>query len=365
MAELRPRRIFRRAEQARDREGAAGIGPGGASRQRLALQPAAQEAGHEGIAGTEHVVDLDRETLADDTGLEIVRDRSVIDDAAHGAALQHDRRRGERADGLQRAEHVVGAGGDADLLLGADDQVAIRQDRPQLVRDAVGFHITLETGRVSRKAPEIGAVVDVEHDLAAGSLGDADRLALRRIGIRPREMRSRDHDGSGRGDEALVDVVFAERHVGAVGAVEDHGRDALILDGEQYQRGQPLLVGGDALDRDALADHLLADEASHLLVADPRHHAGLEAEPRRADRDVGGAAADRFREGGDVLQTRSDLLAVEVDGRAADGDDVERFSRSVGLGHRDLQEFMWRRPIEAGHFRQWRLPGETVVRRDG
>ena len=119
-------RIFRRAEQARHGEGAAGIGPGRRRLQAFAAQPAAQEAGHEGVAGAEHVVDLDREALADDAVFEIVADRPVIDDAAHRAALQHDGRRRQRADRLQRGQHVVGAGGDHDLLFGADDQVADR-----------------------------------------------------------------------------------------------------------------------------------------------------------------------------------------------------------------------------------------------
>ena len=130
MLELRPGRIFRRAEQPRHGEGAAGIGPGRAGRDASSpLQPAAQEAGHEGVAGAEHVVDFDREALADDAGFEVVGDRPVIDDAAHGAALQHDRRAGERANGLQRSEHVVGARRDHDLLFGADDQVAVGQHR--------------------------------------------------------------------------------------------------------------------------------------------------------------------------------------------------------------------------------------------
>ena len=88
IGELLPGRIFRRAEKARYGEGAAGIGIGRAGLQRLVAQPAAQEAGHEGVAGAEHVVDLDRETLADDAFLEIVGIGAGKDDAAHRPALQ-------------------------------------------------------------------------------------------------------------------------------------------------------------------------------------------------------------------------------------------------------------------------------------
>ena len=59
-------------KQPRHREGAAGVGVGAAGLERLVAQPAAQEAGHEGVAGAEHVVDLDRKARA----LDAVLDRS-------------------------------------------------------------------------------------------------------------------------------------------------------------------------------------------------------------------------------------------------------------------------------------------------
>ena len=183
IAHLLPGRIFRRTEQAGDGEGAAGIGPGGRRRMGFALEPAAQEARHEGVAGAEHVIDFDRKALADDAVFEIVTDRSVIDDAAHGAALEHDRRFGRRADRLQRGQHSVGARGNHDLLFGADDQVAIGQHRFHQRRDAVGLHIALETLGMAGKAPEVRAIVDVEDHLAAIGLGKTDRLALRGFGI--------------------------------------------------------------------------------------------------------------------------------------------------------------------------------------
>src|SRR5690606_19397614 len=82
VTELVPCRVFRRAEQAAYREGAAGIRPGGACRVWLALEPAAQEPGHEGVAGAEHIVDLDRKALPDNALLKVVGDRAIVDDAA-------------------------------------------------------------------------------------------------------------------------------------------------------------------------------------------------------------------------------------------------------------------------------------------
>ena len=87
------------------------------------------------------------------------------------------------------------------------------------------------------------------------------------------------------------------------------------------------------VDRDALAHQLLADEAAHLLVADAGEQRRAQAEPRGADGNVGRAAADRLGEGGDVLEPRADLLAVEVDRGAADGDDVERTLVCLRFGH--------------------------------
>ena len=139
-----------------------------------------------------------------------------------------------------------------------------------------------------------------------------------------REMRAGDDDGARGRDESLVHILFRQRHVGAVGAHEDHRRDAFVLDREQHQRRQPLLVGGDALDRHALAHQLLADEAAHLLVADAGEQRRAQAKPRGADRNVSRATTDRLGETRDIFEARADLLAVEVDRGAADGDDVER-----------------------------------------
>ena len=56
--------------------------------------------------------------------------------------------------------------------------------------------------------------------------------------------------GARRGDERLVDIVFVERHVGAIVAIEDHRRDALVFStDEEDERGQPLRVGDDAVRR--------------------------------------------------------------------------------------------------------------------
>ena len=124
--QLEPGRIFRRAEQPRHGEGAAGIRPGRRRRVRLAAQPAAQEAAHEGVAGAEHVEDFDRKSPPDDA----VVDRSP--GSRRGTRRSPSARASARssrvesdADAAKGVEIVLLAGGDVDLLLRADDQVAI------------------------------------------------------------------------------------------------------------------------------------------------------------------------------------------------------------------------------------------------
>ena len=72
-AELGPGRIFGRAQETRDGESAVGVGVGAAGLERLVAQPAAQEAGHEGVAGAEHVIDLDRKARPLDSLVERIR----------------------------------------------------------------------------------------------------------------------------------------------------------------------------------------------------------------------------------------------------------------------------------------------------
>ena len=104
--QLRPGRIFRRAEQPRHCECAAGIRPGGRRCVRLAPQPAAQEAAHEGVAGAEHVEDLDRKPPPDDAVVDALRDLAGEHDAAHRPAFQHDRRARERPDAAKGLQSV-------------------------------------------------------------------------------------------------------------------------------------------------------------------------------------------------------------------------------------------------------------------
>src|SRR5205823_12081613 len=121
-------------------------------------------------------------------------------------------------------------------------------------------------------------------------------------------------------DEWRIDIVLAESRIGAIVAIEDKRKGFVALDRQKDERGQALAIGRDSIQCHAFAGHLLLDEPAHLLIAYPGNEPGFEPEPRRADGNIGGTAADRFGKARDILEARADLLTVEIDGRAADGD---------------------------------------------
>ncbi len=118
------------------------------------------------------------------------------------------------------------------------------------------------------KPPEVRAIVDVEDHLRAIGLGDADRLLLRGFGVRLGKMRAGDEHGAGGLDEILAHVVFADRHVGAVFAVEDGREGLVVFNAEQHESREPRRIGLDSSRLHALAGQMFLDEGAHLLVAD-------------------------------------------------------------------------------------------------
>ena len=198
-------------------------------------------------------------------------------DAAHRPALHDDRRLAERAHGLERA-----SGSSAPpAIINSSSVPTMRSQSGRIVlqarRDLARLDVALLAGAVAGKAPEVRAVVDVEHDLAAVRLGEVDRQLLRRRGVLAGEMRAGDDDRLALATIGLVDVALVERAVGAIVAIENQRERLVVADAEHHERGQPLRIGVDARDVDALARALLADVAAHMLVADPRDEAALQA----------------------------------------------------------------------------------------
>ena len=171
-----------------------------------ALDPAAQVAGQEGVAGAEDVQHLDRESADDEALLDARRDRPLEDDAAGDAALHHDGRAGAGADRAQRLERARPAAGDADLLLGADDEVAVGQEFLHLPRDVGRATLALGAAAVAGEAPEHRPVVDVEHDLEPVLFRERDGATRRRAHAVGGKMRAGDRERLGRGERSRVDV---------------------------------------------------------------------------------------------------------------------------------------------------------------
>ncbi len=230
---------------------------------------------------------------------------------------------GDGADGAEGGDGVGGAAGDVEFLLGADDQVEEVEGGLQLGGDGGALDEALLAEAVAGEAPEVGAVVDVEGGAGAVLPREAEGLQHGGLGAGVGEVGAGDGDRAGVGDQGLVDVGLAEGHVGAVLAVEDQREMGLVADAEDDEGGEALGVGDDAAGVDAFGGEGLADEAAHVLVADAGDQAGAQAEAGGAAGDVGGGAADVLVEARHVLEPAADLGAVEIDRRAADGDDVE------------------------------------------
>jgi hypothetical protein len=130
-------------------------------------------------------------------------------------------------------------------------------------------------------------------------------------------------------DEARIDVVGNESHVGAALAIEHVRKVVAPADGEEDEGREAVRIGADLRDIDAFARERGAHEAAILLVADPRHHGDGETQPRGPDGGVRRRAAEISREGGHVLEPDAELLAIEVDRGAADAGEVEaRFAHA-------------------------------------
>ncbi len=143
---------------------------------------------------------------------------------------------------------------------------------------------------------------------------------------------------SGRRDESRIDIVFAQRHVGAIRAVEDQRKLLLIADAQQHQRGQPRGIGPDRRHIDALAHQFLADEPAHMLIANAGDQRRFQPQPGGAGGHVGGRAADVFLKRPHVFQPPADLRAVKIDRGSTDGDQIKAF------GHVSISDTLIARP---------------------
>lgn len=216
VSQLGERRKLDRAHEARHRDGAARVGEPRAHLVGCVPEIAEQEPGEERITRAQHVVDLDVEPWRDQRVLEPLRDAVGEHHAAARAALQHDDSTRRRADAAHGLERVLVAGGDVYLLLGADDQVAARKYISERGGHGRGARVASVARVVTSEAPEVGAVVDVEHHLAPERARDVDGPALRPGTCGEREVRAGHQRRARRADQLRIDVALIECAVGAV-----------------------------------------------------------------------------------------------------------------------------------------------------
>ena len=136
-------------------------------------------------------------------------------------------------------------------------------------------------------------------------------------------MCSGDQQRARRRDECFVDVVFGNRHVGAILAEEDERERVAVLDAEHDASGQAPRIGADMRRVASFLLERLDEEASHRIVADARDQRGLQPQPRAAECRVRRRASEILGKARDILEPRADLLRVEVLAEAAEGDDVK------------------------------------------
>ena len=321
--QLFPTRHRRRTTVARHHQGTAGIGIGAAARQVFVAQPAGQEARHEGIAGAEDVEHLDRKARPHDAGFDVAGYRTIEYHAAHRPALDHDGAFCQRAQFLKRRQGIGAAAGDMDFFFGADQQVALGDHRLQMRAHLVGRHEALLAHARAGEAPQHRAVIDVERDARALLFRHAHRSATGFIRLRLRQVGARDQQSVGRADEGRIEILLRNRHVGAVVAVEHQREGIAVADAEEYQGGKFFRVGDDMAHIHAFGGKKFAHETAVVFIANAGEHGRLQPEARDADRGVGRRAAHVFVEGQHVFEAAADLLAVEVDRRAANADDIE------------------------------------------
>ena len=211
------------------------------------------------------------------------------------------------------------------LFLCAHDQVKEMQSLLQLGRylgtfDKAAFAVTMP-----RKAPKVGAIVDVQRRARAMFARQSQGFQHRSFGLGVRQMRACGDDRARLGDEVFFYVIFTQRHVGAVFAVENQGKLLFIANAQQDQRCKPFRVGFYTARIHAFLGQFFQDKASHVFVANPRDQRRFQPQTRRARGHVGGRSADIFLERGHVFQPPADLRAIKIHRGSANRDDIKGF----------------------------------------
>ena len=199
----------------------------------------------------------------------------------------------------------------------------MRQNRLKMRRHPVAFGKAAFAVRMPAKRPEVGTVINVEGDLAPelpcqfhrGKAGAGHTVGT--------EMCSRHENSLGRGDEIRIDILFPNRHVGAVLAIKDQRELLAVANAKNDERRQPFRIGEDITCVDALAVQRFEDEPAHMFVTDAGDQRRSQAKPGASDADIGRAATDIFGKARHIFETTADLATIKVDRRTTDADDIQ------------------------------------------
>src|SRR5690606_23411208 len=124
----------------------------------------------------------------------------------------------------QSSDGVSRPSGNMELFFRADDQVEEMQGGLQFFRNGGRFNEPVLAITVAGEAPKIGSVVDIEGGPSSCVATKTERLDDGSFGPWVRQMGAGRDDASCRADESRIDIVLAQRHVGAVLAIEDQGK---------------------------------------------------------------------------------------------------------------------------------------------
>ena len=158
--------------------------------------------------------------------------------------------------------------------------------------------------------------------------GDSNRLSRSRIQIRPRKMSAGHQQNFGRTDEVVINIVFRQSQIGGILVVEDSRKVVTFPDGQRDQAREPAGIKPHGPHVDVLPEKRLPHKPSQRIISHASDHRRPNAQARRANTDVAGASADIHLKRLHRLQRRTDLLAIKIDARATNADQIQRLRKS-------------------------------------
>ena len=233
---------------ARHHQAAAGIGQLAAALIAGILEPAAEETGHKGIPGPQHIQYLNPHAGINGTVFKPGRDLALDHRTALGTELDHQRCCGQRPYRTQCRQQIGAAAGNQKFFFSAHDQVEARQDRLHVGGDFAVFDKACFAIGLARQAPKHRPVIDIQNTFDVVLFGVFQRLDAGLIHAFGGEMGTGNQQGLARGYEGRVDVFCAQRHVGAIFAVEHQREGFAVFKAQQHQGGQTLRINSDGAD---------------------------------------------------------------------------------------------------------------------